>query len=373
VGLFSISTRALLAAAAALDLAACRPHWAPQGWPAAPAVTTRAPESDYLVFVASEASDELSKIRFGPHGIGVDAVLSFGTNPVHRYGAHGVALSPDGEFVYVTTAHGTPYGSLWKFSAAGDSLIARVTLGMFPATVDVTPDGAFAYAVNFNLYGPHEPSSVSIVSTSDMAEVARVRTCVMPHGSRLTRLGAKHYSACMMDDELVEIDARTFGNVRRLAMPPALDSAHARCSPTWALPSTDGARVFVACNGSNEIIEVDAAAWKVTRRFAAGNGVYNLAVTPDGRQLVASNKRDQSASIFDIPSGRELARIRTSRRTVHGVAISPDGRYAFVTAEGIGAEPGSLDVMDLRSLSKVATVDVGSMAGGVAFWKGERR
>jgi DNA-binding beta-propeller fold protein YncE len=111
----------------------------------------------------------------------------------------------------------------------------------------------------------------------------------------------------------------------------------------------------------------------VTRRFAAGNGVYNLAVTPDGRQIVASNKRDQSASIFDIPSGRELARIRTSRRTVHGVAISPDGRYAFVTAEGIGAEPGSLDVMDLRSLSKVATVDVGSMAGGVAFWKGERR
>ena len=100
--------------------------------------------------------------------------------------------------------------------------------------------------------------------------------------------------------------------------------------------------------------------------------MYNLAVTPDGQRLVASDKRDQSTSIFDISSGREIARIRPSRRMVHGVAISPDGRYAFVTAEGIGTEPGSLDVIDLRSLARVATVDVGPMAGGVACSMGER-
>ena len=31
----------------------------------------------------------------------------------------------------------------------------------------------------------------------------------MPHGSRLNAQGTRHYSACMMDDMLVEIDTRT--------------------------------------------------------------------------------------------------------------------------------------------------------------------
>jgi hypothetical protein len=31
---------------------------------------------------------------------------------------------------------------------------------------------------------------------------------------------------------------------------------------------------------------------------------------------------------------RELARIPTKRRIVHGVAVSPDDRYAFVSVEG---------------------------------------
>ena len=47
-----------------------------------------------------------------------------------------------------------------------------------------------------------------------MTEIARIETCMMPHGSRLTADGRKHYSTCMMDDTLVEIDTRTM-NVSR--------------------------------------------------------------------------------------------------------------------------------------------------------------
>ena len=51
--------------------------------------------------------------------------------------------------------------------------------------------------------------------------------------------------------------------------------------------------------------------------------------------------------------------------------ISPDSRYAFVTLEGVGAEPGTVDVVDLGALSRVASVDVGQQAGGIDFWKTE--
>jgi DNA-binding beta-propeller fold protein YncE len=86
---------------------------------------------------------------------------------------------------------------------------------------------------------------------------------------------------------------------------------------------------------------------------------------------VATNKRGQSVSVFDVASGRELARIPTRRRVVHGVAISPDDRYAFVSVEGIGAEPGTVEVIDLAALRAVAAVDVGQQAGGIDVWRVE--
>ncbi len=57
-----------------------------------------------------------------------------------------------------------------------------------------------------NVHGDMVPSSVSIVATEQMIEVARVPTCTMPHGSRINPQGTQQYSACMMDDLLVEID-----------------------------------------------------------------------------------------------------------------------------------------------------------------------
>jgi DNA-binding beta-propeller fold protein YncE len=370
---------------------------------AASAATTPAaptpPDRDYYLFAASEGNDQIALIRFGPSGIRVERTSTTGIMPSDIDGPHGVALSPDGKFYYVTTAHGTPFGFLWKYATANDSLAGRVMLGNFPATAQVTPDGAFVYVVNFNLYGEMVPSSMSVVAADEMIEVARVTTCTMPHGSRLNPQGTKQYSGCMMDDMVVEIDARDFGISRHFMLtkgrehgmsgPPAQHAAggggaaHDRgghgmetpkpgdvsCSPTWVQPSADGAKIFVACNKSSEIVEIDVESWTMTRRIPTGSGVYNLAVTRDGKYLVGTNKRDKSVSVIDIASGKEAARVPTTRRIASGLALSSDDRYAFVTQEGVGSEPGAVDVIDLRALQKVATIDIGQQAGGIDFWK----
>jgi hypothetical protein len=128
--------------------------------------------------------------------------------------------------------------------------------------------------------------------------------------------------------------------------------------------------VFVACNASSELVEIDARSWTLTRRLPAAGGIYNLAVTTD-RRLVATNKRDQSVSVMETNDFRELSRIRLKRPVVHGVVASPDDRYAFVSEEGIGAEPGTVEMIDLRSLKVVASVDVAPQAGGIDFYKVE--
>jgi len=360
----------------------------------------QAPAIDYLLFVASEGNDRISLVRFGPGGARVERTSKIGRNPTEPVGPHGIALSPDKRYYYVSTAHGFPNGELWKFSTIGDSLRGTVTLGAFPATLQISPDGLYAYVVNFNLHGEMKPSSVSVVYVDQMAEVARITTCTMPHGSRLNPQGTKHYSACMMDDALVEIDTRTMTVTRHFMLrkgsehgdaggfagmgtrEPGTDS-HAghgmdspkagdvSCSPTWAQPSADGSKVYVACNKSSDVAEIDAATWKLARRFPMGAGVYNLAATRDGKLLIGTNKRGQSVSVVDLATGKEIALLSTKRKVASGVVISPDDRYAFVTVEGIGSEPGTVEVIDLRALRTVATIDVGQQAGGIDFWKTE--
>jgi DNA-binding beta-propeller fold protein YncE len=386
----------MLTAAAATG---CTAVPSPEPAPAPADAVVAGPAQDYLVWVGSEGDDQLSLVRFGPSGARVERAFRTGLTPTEVAGPHGVAVAPDGRHFYVTTAHGFPFGSIWKYSTVGDSLLGRIELGNFPATLQLTPDGQYAYVVNFNLHGDMVPSSVSIVYVPDLVEVARVTTCTMPHGSRINPQGTKHYSACMMDDMLVEIDTRTLGVSRHFLLrkgvehggegaPTHAAGAHAThhaggagtphaampaptCSPTWAQPSADGGDVFVACNAANEILVVDAASWTLERRFPAGPGVYNLAVTRDGRLLVATNKKGQSVSVFDAAAGTELARIATARRIPSGLVVSPDDRYAFVTLEGVGAEPGTVEVVDLRALKSVATADVGPQAGGIDFWKTE--
>ena len=376
--------RSLLAAAAAL-LVACGPAaQQSQSEPTPQAAPAATPAREYRLLVASEGNDEVARVSSGPAAAKVETKRKVGTNPTELAGPHGIAVSPDGAFYYVTTAHGMPNGALYKYSAATGEQLGRAELGLFPATVQVAPNGHYVWVVNFNLYGEHVPSSVSVVYADDMLEVKRIPTCVMPHGSRLSTDGTRHYSACMMDDQLVEIDAERMVVSRRFLLRAGeergLDStsvalashgsnghsAAATCSPTWAQPSVDGQTIWVACNKSNELVEIDAARWTLRRRVPAGEGIYNLAASPDGKLVVATNKKGQSVSVFDAASGKELARVPTTRRLPSGVTISGDSRYAFVTLEGVGSEPGAVDVIDLTSRTKVATVDVGQQAGGIA-------
>lgn len=360
------------------------------------------PTGEYRVFVGSEATDRISLVVFGPEGIRVEREFSVGILPTEADGPHGLAMAPDGSALYLTTGHGRPFGHLWKLDPGTGRTMGGVELGFFPASLDVSPDGGFAFVSNFNLYGDMVPSSVSVVATDGMVEVSRLETCTMPHGSRISPDGRRQYSVCMMDDMLVEVDVWGLGVARHFHLgpgrehgmdgPPTAHGQHAghgsheapgtgaagegrggmapaECSPTWAQPSADGRSVFVACNRSGELVEVDVGSWSLVRRLPAAPGIYNLDVTSDGRLLVATNKQDDSVSIFELASGAELARIPTYRRVVHGVAISPDDRYAFVTVEGVGSEPGTLEVVELASARSVARIDLPQMSAGLAIWR----
>jgi DNA-binding beta-propeller fold protein YncE len=371
------------------------------------------PKATYWIYVGAESADLMHRVRFGPQGTAVEKTIPVGELAAEMEGPHGLAISRDARYLHLTTGHGFPDGKYWRYELGPDTLVGKgALLGNFPASIDISPDGLYAIAANFNLHGDMVPSSHSVIFTPTQTEVTRIITCTMPHGSRIDPSGRFHYSGCMMDDQLVEIDTRSFAVSRRFSVAkgkegplkaedrgqmamhtpepdpagrpaPEVDPADVgyagmrhtmtpnSCSPTWAQPSADGTKVFVACNKSDEILEVDRDAWMVSRRFATGRGPYNLAVTPDGKLLIATLKQGGGVELFDLTTGASVAKLKSSTTVTHGVAVSPDSRYAFVSSEGVGAAPGKVDVYDLTARTRVGSVDVGQQASGIAFWKME--
>ena len=346
------------------------------------------PTRNYYAYVAAESEDQVELIRFGPGGLEVAKSISVGSFPADIEGPHGISVSPDGKHWFVSIAHGMPYGSIHKYETGTDDWVGDVTVGMFPATLAVSPSTGLLYVVNFNLHGDMEPSSISVVEVETMIEVAQISTGIMPHGARLDAKGARLYSVNMMSDELMEFDALRFEVNRRLSLVDhdtesgemhehgeGHESAYPMSKviqPTWVTPPTPQGKVYVAGNAKDVVLEVDLEDWKVTRKFETGPGPYNLDVTPDGKVLVATYKKGAAVGFWNLETGQEIASVPSSRRVPHGVVVTSDGKYALVTVEGVGGEPGSVDVFEIATPRLVASVDVGKQAGGIALWEGER-
>ena len=281
----------------------------------------------------------------------------------------------------MSLAHGNPFGKLVKYSTESNEVVDETTLGLFPASMQVSTTTGFLYCVNFNLHGSMKPSTVSVVDPVTMTEITSITTGSMPHGSRISPDGLFQYSVAMMSGELFEIDAlglevnRTLDLDNKMMKNDGMKSMdgmkHSMVKPTWVIPHPEKNIAFIAGNGSDEVIEVDLKKWQVVDRFNTGKGPYNLEITPNGKLLIGTIKGEGKTAIWNLDSKKEVATIKNTTSVSHGIAISSDSKYAFISVEGIGGEPGIVDVISLESYELVSSVEVGKQAGGIAFWKKE--
>ena len=125
---------------------------------------------------------------------------------------------------------------------------------------------------------------------------------------------------------------------------------------------------IVPTPGATESVVGDIASFDAVRGAMTGvTALVHLAATPDGRLLVATQKGPGTVTIWRLADDSLLAEISGTRKVASGVAVSRDSRYAFVTLEGIGGDPGTIDIIDLKSRRTVASVEIGRQAGGIAL------
>jgi YVTN family beta-propeller protein len=84
--------------------------------------------------------------------------------------------------------------------------------------------------------------------------------------------------------------------------------------------------IYITCENSAAVVVIDRNTNKVVDAIESGstNG-HRLIIAPDGRRLYTENEEDATVSVIDLPQRKLLGKIETPR-PLAGIAISPDGR-----------------------------------------------
>ena len=111
----------------------------------------------YFVYVASESDDTVSLLKFENNEISEVERITVGTYPTEIEGPHGITVDPNGKYWYLSLAHGNPFGKLIKYSTENNEVLDETTLGLFPASMQVSTTTGFLYLSLIHISEPTRP------------------------------------------------------------------------------------------------------------------------------------------------------------------------------------------------------------------------
>ena len=133
-----------------------------------------------------------------------------------------------------------------------------------------------------------------------------------------------------------------------------------------ALPRPAGVletRVYVANESSNSVTAVDAGTLQVLATIDAKNhATHDLAVSRDGRMLLATNLAPGRLSVINTAAMETVASIYTGKRA-HVVAFTNDERQAWIA----NIAEDNVSILDVATLRIVGTLPTGTGPTGLVF------
>jgi WD40 repeat protein len=151
--------------------------------------------------------------------------------------------------------------------------------------------------------------------------------------------------------EIALFDLGTGREWKRVVLDAAEKVARQRIGPELVAWSGDGLTLITTLPGDHVCV-LDPVTGEERNRFpvsggtvnesvkvawsAGGHSVLALALSPDGKRLLASAVGGAHVALWDVRTGKQLARLGTGL-SVNSVAFGPDGKSAFTfSGTGIG-------------------------------------
>ena len=133
-------------------------------------------------------------------------------------------------------------------------------------------------------------------------------------------------------------------------------------SPADMALSADGSRLYVACEDTDEIVEIGTERGHLLRRLPVGKGPHGLVIAPDSSRLYVTLRREDRVAAIDVGTGEEVGSIPVGRIPL-GLEITRDGQTL------VAANSGSDDVslIDVPSMKEVCRLVAGREPYSIAI------
>jgi len=311
----------------------------------------------WLLYVANQDDATISVIDTGTRRVlrTIDLQeLGFGAMAK----PHHIVAEPDGSHWYVSLIG---ENQVLKFDAS-DRLVGSASFevpGML--AMDPVGDGLF---VGRSMSAVSPPRRIGVIQRSDMSveemDVFFPRPhalTVRPDGSAVLvgSLGVNQFAVVNPgadEIELVDVDGPHHTLVQFAISP-------------------DGRSLVVTGEMTGRLLVFDSSVPMApieTREVEVGQRPWHPVFTPDGGHVYLGNKGSNTVSVVDTGSWREVAILQSEGLDQpHGSAVTPDGRWVFISSNGSDGERGTVVVIDTAGPSIVDVIEVGRNAAGIGL------
>jgi YVTN family beta-propeller protein len=147
-------------------------------------------------------------------------------------------------------------------------------------------------------------------------------------------------------DQLVEIDAYTYKEIRRITTDPR---------PHGLAASPDGSKIYVASDRTGNFQVIDARSGKITAQIPLGKDPNQLTLTRDGRFAYMPMRGENSVAVIELDPLRLLKKIPMNEGP-HDAYTTADGSRIYVGAQ-YGNAIGVFDPATQSLLHQIPTED----------------
>lgn len=234
-------------------------------------------------------------------------------------GPSGMVITPDGNTAYVNN-YGAP-GGLGSGNGMTVSVVnlntntivgAPIIVGLAPASLAITPDGAFVYVLNY-VDGNPGTGTISIIKTSTNTVVGTITgfsgpfaIAITPNGkfAYVTNFGSNNFSPVGRSVSVVNLETNTISATIQLGIQPSgiaitPDGRFAYVSIYNTLYLGPNFTNLTAFQGTVNII--DTCTNKVLCPvIVVGASPANVAISPDGKRAYVSNYTGDTVSVINI-------------------------------------------------------------------------
>lgn len=305
-----------------------------------------------FLYVANMRGGDVTIIEIPKHEI----VGTIGADRV-GHSPSDIVASADGRTVYLNRPEKEDVVGI---NTDTQELIFTAPVGGIPHYTTLSADGQLLFVPIFNYRR---------LEVIDLRAGRVIRTIPVGWGAYSTRLshdGRLLYVGHLFGKRIIVIDVTSLNVVRTLRFPDGV------------LPfqiSRDGRTLYVQLSNLHGFVVADAESGRIqqtvhmTPHLPVGTDIdfpftvdQGLALSPDGKRLVAAGSTTDNLIVYSLPDMAVLANIAVGGNP-SWVVIEPEGAFAYVT----NRKDNTLSVISMADLQEVRRLKVGNYPQCMAF------